>query len=393
MAMRTNLLLLMWAHLFGTARSGRSLAPSPCEGRAGRGTGRGVRKCSNNAVDVPLSLTLSPLVPRGERESAPVARVVRARCALLLLSLLALLVSTAATWAAERNLTFDIGHGAKLELVFVPKGTFQQGSPATEAKRGGDEAPRQITLSRDYFIGKFPVTCLQFDAFVADTGYRTEAEGGTSGGFGWDGAALKQDKRFNWKTPGFDQSDEQPVTTVTYDDALAFCDWLSRKAVSTFTVPTEAQWEYACRAGTTTAWHNGNDAARVWEIAWFKPRAQNTTHPVSSVKTNAWGLFIGGNVYEWCRDWYAPYAPGPVTDPEQTNSNLSEKPRRVLRGGSWLREVQYTRSAARFRNAPGSRNADNGFRVMTYAQPAAPASAPEVLLEAPDPPPKQPSNP
>ena len=292
-----------------------------------------------------------------------------------LLLLLSLLASSATTWAAERNLALDIGHGAKLELVLIPKGVFQQGSPATEPKRGEDETRRQVTLTRDYFIGKFPVTCLQFDAFVADTGYRTEAEDGPSGGFGRDGAALKQDKRFNWKTPGFDQSDEQPVTTVTYDDALAFCDWLSRKTGRSFTLPTEAQWEYAC------ALHAG-------EIAWFKPRAQNTTHPVGSVKTNAWGLCIGGNVYEWCRDWYGPYAPGPVTDPEQTNPNLSDKPRRVLRGGSWLREVQQTRSAARFRNAPGSRNADNGFRVVTYVEPAAPPAAPKVLLEEPDPTPK-----
>ena len=102
-----------------------------------------------------------------------------------LLLLLPLLAATPNAWATDRNLTFDLGHGAKLELVLIPKGTFQQGSPATEVKRRGDEAQRQVTLSRDYYIGKFPVTCLQFDAFVADTGFRTEAEGGTSGGFGW----------------------------------------------------------------------------------------------------------------------------------------------------------------------------------------------------------------
>jgi len=312
----------------------------------------------------------------------------RTNLLLLLMMPLVLLAPKATTQAAEGTLALDLGYGAKLELVLIPKGTFQQGSPATEAKRGQDEARRQVTLTRDYFIGKCSVTCLQFDAFVKDTGYRTEAEGGTSGGFGWDGAALKQDKRFNWKTPGFDQSDEQPVTTVTYDDALAFCDWISRKTGRPFTLPTEAQWEYACRAGTTTAWHNGDDALHAGEIAWFKPRAQNTTHPVGSVHTNAWGLCIGGNVNDWCRDWYGPYPPGPVTDPEQTNPNLSDKPRRVLRGGSWLREVQHTRSAARYRNTPASRNADNGFRVVSYAEPNAQPPSPKVLLEEPDPPSK-----
>jgi formylglycine-generating enzyme required for sulfatase activity len=298
---------------------------------------------------------------------------------------LALLVSGATSWAAERTLSLTLAPDVKLEMVLVPKGTFQQGSPATEPKRGSDETQRQVTLTRDFYLGKFPVTCMQFDTFVAQSHYVTEAEEGTSGGFGWNGSALKQDKKFTWTRPGFSQDDNYPVTIVTYGDAMAFCDWLSRKTGRPFALPTEAQWEYACRAGSTTAWHNGDDPENAHEIAWFKPLAQNRTHPVDSVKPNAWGLYIGGNVYEWCRDWYAPYASGPVTDPEQTNSKLSDKPRRVLRGGSWLRAVQYTRSAARYRNAPGSRNADNGFRVLTYAEPAAPAGAPKVLLEEPGP--------
>ncbi len=286
-----------------------------------------------------------------------------------------------AALAADEKLSLDLGDGAQLDLMLVRQGTFRQGSPTNEFKRGNDETQREVTLTRDYYIGKTPVTCKQFDAFVGATHYVTEAQKGTSGGFGWDGAALKQDPKFTWLSPGFEQGNDSPVTIITFDDARAFCDWLSKKTGRKLTLPTEAQWEYACRAGTTTAWHNGDDSDRAKDIAWFKPFAWNTTHPVESLKSNAWGLYISGNVYEWCLDWYAPYAPGSVKDPEQTNPNLSDKPRRVLRGGSWLRDVQYTRSAARYRSTPGSRNADCGFRIVSPADPPAP---PKVLLEEPD---------
>ena len=281
-----------------------------------------------------------------------------------------------------------LAQGAKpLTLTYVPSGKFMMGSPDSEENRGENEGPRhRVHITQPFWMGKYEITNAQFEAFVKDSNYQTTAEkAGES--IGWD--PQKQSygfvKGLSWKSPGFPDPAEgkgldQPVVLVTWDDAKAYCDWLSQKTGEKFSLPTEAQWEYACRAGSSTMYPWGDEPngacryANVWNQEnkgkWgFNgdgfPCSDDYLGPapVGRFQPNAFGLHdMIGNVWEWCADYYDAtyYAQSPKEDPTgPPASNL-----RVLRGGAWRLIPLACRSAHRFDYPPDFRDLNGGFRIV-----------------------------
>lgn len=266
--------------------------------------------------------------------------------------------------AADPRLSIELGTSNSLELLLVQPGTFSMGSPATEEGRSEDEQVRSTTLTQAFYLGRTEVTVRQFEAFVRETRYRTEAEDGKSGGFGWDGTKLVQAPRYTWRAPGYLQTPDHPVTLVTWNDAKRFCAWLSGKAKRVITLPSEAQWEYACRAGATSAWSGGP----VEEVAWTVENAAGQAHPVGSRKANAWGFHdLHGNVWEWCEDvWHNNYNGAPKNGSAWIEGQYQKY--RVVRGGQWNNLDVNCRSASRSYNVPGPRDYYFGFRVVVTAR-------------------------
>ena len=294
----------------------------------------------------------------------------------------------------EKNLTLDLGNKVAMNLALIPAGKFLMGSPEGEDVRRRDEAQHGVTLSKPFYMGVHHITVDQFAAFVKESGYKTDAEKeGCS-----ESAEIKNGKlvtgkgkniKFipkkmvgaSWRNPGFQQKGDHPVVQVSWNDAVAFCGWLSKMSGRAVALPTEAQWEYACRAGTKTAWPWGDnpDDGKGWangadqSLMRILPRNAAITcfnwddgfvftSPVGSFKANAFGLFdMIGNAAHWCQDRYGDYEKGAVTDPTGSATGTN----RVVRGGSWNNfQIKNCRSAARYQFAPDHRNDRYGFRVV-----------------------------
>ncbi|NQT16798.1 MAG: formylglycine-generating enzyme family protein [Planctomycetes bacterium] len=279
-----------------------------------------------------------------------------------------------------------------MKLVLLPAGEFMMGSGEsaevlakafdTKAEFFEDEHPQhRVTITRPFYLGAHEVTLGQFLRFYHDAKYKTEAERDGKGGYGYTGDKDKpfaQNPKFvAWNT-GFPQKDDHPVVNVSWNDAVAFCEWLSGKEGKTYRLPTEAEWEYACRAGSTRRWWFGDDAEGLAQVANVEDASSKVefpawrtisgrdgyvfTAPVGSFRANAWGLYdMHGNVYEWCSDGYAEdyYSASPAVDPKGADSAGY----RVLRGGGWTSDPRYTGSASRTRSTPDYRYCHYGFRL------------------------------
>ena len=218
----------------------------------------------------------------------------------------------------------DLGKDVKLEMVLVPAGKFKMGSPASEKGRNDNETQHEVTLTKPFYMGKYEVTQEQWEGLMENN-------------------------------PSKIKGAKYPVTNVSWEDCQEFIKKLNAKPNGGYRLPTEAEWEHACRAGTSTAYSFGNSLT--------KSDANingESTKAVGSYKPNAFGLYdLHGNVWEWCEDWKADYPAGAVTDPKGPATGTY----RVLRGGSFYANGLYARSSNRSAGTPSNRYFYLGFRL------------------------------
>jgi len=245
------------------------------------------------------------------------------------------------TWAGYLGVEMEMTNSIGMKLVLVPPGEFVMGHART------------VRLTKAFYLSKYEVTVAEFRQFVEATGYRTDAEKGGQGGLVQNIQTGRFDRRVqsSWRAAGHLQEEDHPVLMVSWNDAEAFCSWLAQKEAKVYRLPTEAQWEFGCRAGTTTRWPTGAQPRSLREVANLADQAlarqpgevMDTmpwddgfafTSPVGTFRANDFGLHdLLGNAWEWCRDWYAT---------DDVSRNVKEDPvgpasgtGKVTRGGGW----------------------------------------------------------
>ena len=301
------------------------------------------------------------------------------------------LAGNTTNWTFGRLLQLPLRFKNSLDMEFalIGAGSFQMGSrlspqeihqryPGGEVSYYEDETLHSVEITGERYMGKHEVTVGQFRRFVEAENYQTDAERDGQGGFGYDAEAgnFVQNVKYTWRNPGFQQSDSHPVVNVSWNDAVAFCRWLSRVEGQEYRLPTEAEWEYCCRAGSLSEFSFGDVADQLvlhgnvadatlkakfpGEMAVSTSDGSLFTSRVGSYRENAFGLYdMHGNVAEWCADWYGKYELGTVVDPKGPVTGWL----RVSRGGSWFNSAWGCRSALRNGNRPDYRDFILGFRV------------------------------
>jgi serine/threonine protein kinase/formylglycine-generating enzyme required for sulfatase activity len=237
--------------------------------------------------------------------------------------------------------TVKLPEGQQFSLVLIPPGKFAMGSPESEGQREDAEQQHQVRISKGFYLATTEVTQGQWKVMMRTTPWK--------------------DKRGAQDGPNY------AASYISWEDATKFCKTLSSRGGRKYRLPTEAEWEYACRAGTTTLYGHGNDAAELMDYAWFDKNAQAAgeryAHQVGQKLANAWGVFdMHGNVYEWCSDWHTEdyYGKSPSVDPKGPTSGTA----RAARGGSWFYLSGDCRSASRSGNVPTTRGTHFGFRIV-----------------------------
>jgi formylglycine-generating enzyme required for sulfatase activity len=261
--------------------------------------------------------------------------------------------------------------GVTMTLLRIPAGSFRMGAP--EGEEGSTDAERplhRVTLG-DFLLGQTPITQAQWRA-VAKWERREHEEEES-----WP-RELDPDPVGKLGDPRRFRGEERPVVNVSWKEAMAFCQRLRLRTGKNYTLPSEAQWEYACRAGTTTPFHFGATISS--ELANYRGTSRHASGPkgefreqttrVGMFPANAWGLKdMHGNVWEWCLDhWHHTYAGAPDDGGAWLDEKAPEHALRLLRGGSWFDEPRYCRSACRNRNLPGLAIVGRGFRVCCLPQ-------------------------